>query len=324
MNEITTTRSNGLIDPALHIWHGEVAVYLFVGGLVAGIMVLSGLWLLIRPTEDRSRALSLLPWSAPILLSIGMFFLWLDLENPLNAQRFYAVFRPLSPMSWGSWILIAIYPASLLLAWSMTPTVTRERTLSRLALRGPRFAGALGRADGWVDRHRRRFAMINVGLGAALGIYTGLLLGTMASRPLWNSAMLGPLFLASGLSTGAAFMLLYRLSEGERRFLSLVDAGLIVTELALMTMWLIGLSTAGAASREAVAVFFGGPWTAAFWTLVVTLGLLAPLAGEWIEHRHHLVPGRTTAVLVLIGGFALRWILVQAGQHAGLAALALR
>jgi hypothetical protein len=43
-------------------------------------------------------------------------------------------------------------------------------------------------------------------LGVGLGIYTGILLNTMVARPLWNSAILGPLFLVSGLSAGAAVM----------------------------------------------------------------------------------------------------------------------
>ena len=41
---------------------------------------------------------------------------------------------------------------------------------------------------------------------SALGIYTGILLNTMVARPLWNSAILGPLFLFSGLSAGAAMV----------------------------------------------------------------------------------------------------------------------
>jgi len=102
MQEITTTRHNHLIDPGLHIWHGEVAVYLFLGGVVAGIMVLTGAWLLLRSDKDRSRHLSLLPWTVPVLLSLGMLLLWLDLENRFNAFRFYLAFRPRSPMSWGA------------------------------------------------------------------------------------------------------------------------------------------------------------------------------------------------------------------------------
>jgi formate-dependent nitrite reductase membrane component NrfD len=172
-------------------------------------------------------------------------------------------------------------------------------------------------AEGWTLGNVRLLAALNIGMGAALGIYTGVLLGTMAARPLWNSALLGPLFLVSGLSTGAAFMLLFALSERERLFLGRADMGLIVVELGILALWMLGLATGGTSSQSALAMIFGGPYTAAFWTLVVALGLLAPLFGEWTELRHGVVPGKGTAVLVLLGGFALRWILVFAGQASG-------
>ncbi|MGD2071090.1 MAG: polysulfide reductase NrfD [Gemmatimonadota bacterium] len=317
MNELTTTRSNPLVDPSLHVWHGEVAVYLFLGGLVAGIMVLAGLWLLGRPVHRSSRHLSLLPWAAPVLISVGMFFLWLDLENPWNAFRFYLVFRPFSPMSWGAWILLAIYPASILLAWSTTPTAVRDRLIGSVMERSEAWGRRLVSLTARVLEARRGVAVANVVAGAALGVYTGVLLGTMAARPLWNSAILGPLFLVSGLSTGAAFMLLHRLDDEERRMLGRVDMGFIVVELILIAIWLVGLTTGGASSRAAAGTVLGGPYTAAFWTLVITLGLVVPLVAEWLEDRHGIVPGRVAAVLVILGGFALRWILVYAGQHVG-------
>jgi len=312
MQELTTTRTNHSIDPVLHIWHGEIPLYLFLGGVVAGIMILTGLWFLLRPTTQRSTTLSLIPLASPVLLSVGMFFLWLDLEHPLNAWRFYLTFKVGSPMSWGAWILLLIYPAAILLAWVGSPTATRQRWLDRLSA-----VPQLGRLSDWASTNVRYVALANVVMGTALGIYTGVLLGTMAARPLWNSAILGPLFLVSGLSTGVAFILLYRVADSERVLLSKLDMGLITAEIALIALWLITLASGGAAARSAVAMFFGGPYTAAFWTLVVALGLIAPLVAEIIEHRHKVVPGRVTAVLVLIGGFALRCIVVFAGQHSG-------
>jgi len=309
MNEITTTRANALIDPTLHVWHAEVALYLFLGGIVAGVMVLTGLALLRRPEAQRSRALALTPWHAPVLLTAGLLFLWLDLENRWNVLRFYLTFRPASPMSWGAWILLAIYPISILAAWASTPALLRDAVLARFPrLRAP--------AD-WAVRRVRSLAVWSVLAGIALGVYTGVLLGAMAARPLWNSAILGPLFLVSGLSTGAALMLLARLSEPERRLLGRIDTGLIVVEIILIALWLLGLAAGGAAARDAVRLFFGGPFTAAFWTLVVALGLLTPLLAGVIEHRRGAVPGRAAAIFVLIGGLALRWIIVLAGQHAG-------
>lgn len=318
IQELTTTRTNALVDPGLHVWHGEVAGYLFLGGLVAGLMVLAGLGLLLRPRAQRSRAAALLPWAAPVLLSVGMLFLWLDLENPFNAFRFYLVFRPASPMSWGAWILLAIYPASLLIAWVSTPADLRSQAVDSLEPRVPALAGALRWLGERAETHRRPIAAANVVLGVGLGIYTGLLLGTMAARPLWNSAILGPLFLVSGLSTGAAFALLTRVDDGERRLLGRLDMGLIAVELALLAVWMMGLASAGAAGQEALAWILGGPYTAAFWTVVVALGLVTPLVAEGLEWRHGVPTGRLAAVLVLAGGFALRWILVYAGQHAEL------
>jgi formate-dependent nitrite reductase membrane component NrfD len=58
----------------------------------------------------------------------------------------------------------------------------------------------------------------------------------------------------------------------------------------------------------------GGPWTAPFWALVVFTGLLVPLIMEWVEMRRQLPFTPLTPVLILIGGLALRFILLSAGQ----------
>jgi formate-dependent nitrite reductase membrane component NrfD len=312
VNEITTTRGNALIDPVLHVWHAEIPIYLFLGGLVAGLLILPALDAWRRPDAPRSRALALLPWLAPVLLSLGMLFLWLDLENRWNVLRFYFVLRPASPMSWGAWILLLIYPAGVLFALAQLPTDVAETLAARF-----RLLARLPQLAAWARARRGPLALFSAGSGVALGVYTGVLLGALGARPLWNSAVLGPLFLVSGLSTGAAFMLLYRLADGERRLLGRTDMVLLLAELALVGLWLIGLATGPAASREAARLVLGGPYTAAFWTMVVTVGLLVPLIAEWLEQRHGVVPGRAAALLVLIGGFALRWIIVAAGQHSG-------
>ena len=41
MLEITSTRHNPMVDPVLSVWGWEIPVYLFVGGLVAGMMILA-------------------------------------------------------------------------------------------------------------------------------------------------------------------------------------------------------------------------------------------------------------------------------------------
>ncbi|MFA7329990.1 MAG: NrfD/PsrC family molybdoenzyme membrane anchor subunit [Candidatus Delongbacteria bacterium] len=309
MLEHTTTRVNEMIDPVLTAWHGEVALYLFLGGITAGIMILTGALRLWKPDDQPSLALRLLPWASLALISVGMLCLFIDLANHWNAWRFYLILRPQTPMSWGAWILLLVYPVAAHYAWAETPEAWREEVLRRVPLKLLRDWGD------WSVRSRRFFGKLSIVAGSLLGVYTGILLGAFSARPFWNSALLGPLFLVSGVSTGAAFILLFKLKREEREWFGLIDMLLIVSELGILALWMIGLAVGGEAGLQALQLILGGPWTAVFWTLVVALGLLVPLAAEYIEHRHGLAPGRAAAVLVLIGGFTLRYVMVHAGQE---------
>ncbi len=309
MLENTINRGNPLIDPDLHVWHGEVAADLFLAGTVAGLMILTALFRLLRSPEEPSRALRLMPWLSPVLISVCLLFLWLDLANRLNAFRFYLVFRLATPMSWGAWILLSVYPASALFAWSELPDDLRERLLRRLPwLRG---LGA------WAEARARGLAAANLLLGIALGLYTGVVLSIYSARPLWHSPLLPLLFLSSGLACGASCLLMARTADQERERLGRCNLGFLGAQALILALWLIDLRTGGQSTQQAAHLLLGGGYTAAFWALPVALGIAAPAYGEWMTGRRGRVPGRAGAFLVLAGAFALRWILVYAGQHAG-------
>lgn len=310
--EVTTTRANPGIDPSLHAWGWEIVVYLFLGGLVAGIFILAAALEARSGEKPKGAALRLMPFGALALLSAGMLALWLDLAHKLWAWRFYMFFHESSPMSWGAWILVLIYPVGLLLGLGSMSDAQREwlRVRTPTALKG-----LLETLAGWADRGRPAILATSVAMGILLGIYTGLLLGTMPSRIAWNSAVLGPLFLASGISTGAALLLLLPLEERERKTLVLWDALAILGELVLIALMLLGWSTSGQTGQWAAAQFLGGPYTAVFFSCVVVLGLLVPLAMEVVEAKRHLPFAVMIPVLILTGGLALRWVLLVAGQH---------
>jgi len=255
-----------------HIWGWEIAVYLFLGGLAAGVMVLAGA---IRTARR-------LVFIAPLALSIGMGALFLDLENKLHVFRFYTAFRITSPMSWGAWILLAIYPATILYGLGKSEDVLRR---------------------------------VNIGLGIALGAYTGILLGTLTARAAWGSLFLAPLFLASGISAASALAMLLPLDQEQRDTFRRWDLIALGAELVLLGFFFADLVADGARGRAAVALFFGGPFTAVFWSLVVIAGLALPLFIELFEARRRIHFALAPA-LVLIGGLSLRWILVLAGQSA--------
>jgi len=310
MTEIDLIRNNPGVDPHLHIWGWEVPVYLFLGGVTAGLMILTAR--LGARGERASRWARWLPFAAPVVLSVGMGALFLDLAYKLHVYRFYLALRPTSPMSWGSWILMAIYPATLLLGFGQLTQRETERLAEWVPTRPVRrLVWAVRR---WTTARLPSLRTANVVLGIVLGGYTGLLLGTLGARAVWSSAVLGPLFLVSGISTGAAFLMLFPVDHDEHSRLRGWDLAAIGTELALLLLFLLGLTTGGAASRAAADLFLGGAYTAPFWALVVIAGLLVPLVVEALEARRGLKPTLIAPALLLTGGLALRWILVDAGQ----------
>lgn len=302
MIETITTRHNHLIDPALSVWGWEIPVYLFLGGWVAGMMVLSGYFLLTGHESRRRCVCFALPLVGLVLLSLGMLALFLDLEHQLHVWRLYTTFEVASPMSWGAWILLLVYPA----------------LLANAALgAGPRLEGwspalaALVRRRGVV----RFVGSAQVGLGILLGVYTGVLLSSLGARPFWNSALLGPLFLLSGLSAGAAFGHLVAREVDEREALAKADNRFLAAEAAVLGLFLIGLLTATAPHIEAARLVLGGPYTAVFWVLVVGLGIALPLLVQGLAVSHRIPHTPAAPVLVLLGGLALRFVFVYAGQH---------
>jgi formate-dependent nitrite reductase membrane component NrfD len=215
-------------------------------------------------------------------------------------------------MSWGAWILLAVYPVTLLFALSGLDDAQAARAAAWAGRLGLARVVLAGREIG--RRHATRLLRANLAVGAGLGLYTGILLSTLGARALWSSALLGPLFLVSGLSTGGAFLLLFPLGAEERQDVARWDRAVMGLELALLALFLAGLGTSGAAGHEAAGLLLGGPYTAPFWSLVVIGGLAVPLLLETLEARLHLRVTVATPALVLMGGLALRFVLVAAGQ----------
>ena len=304
MLELTTTRHNHLIDPGVHVWGWEIPIYLFVGGLVAGMMVITGYLLLTGRFRGRDSVARSLPLISLIVLSAGMLALFLDLEHKLYFWRLYTTFQITSPMSWGAWILLLVYPA----------------LVAAMLIRPP---SILGLWDGIVklsgrvaadDRSVRWIGTLNVVLGVMLGIYTGILLSAMGSRPLWNSALLGPLFLTSGLSGAAAFVHMIARDRSESDLLVRADNGLLVVELVIIGLFLIGMTSASEAHIRAAGLFLGGSYTSVSWVFVVGAGIIFPLVLQLLMVRHKIRHTVVAPLLVVAGGIALRFIIVYAGQ----------
>lgn len=317
---ITTGKHVHEAGTSLGIWGWEVSIYLFLGGLTAGIMIIAALAVLTGKEKKWPAAAQKLILWAPVLISAGMFALFLDLSHKLFVWNFYLSFQITSPMSWGSWILALVYPLTILFILATFekgyPAWYKKVESWIKSSRFGKYIHWLYRAIKFSRKHKKGIAMGTLAVGVLLGIYTGILLSSFGARPFWNSAILGPLFLVSGISTGTALVIMIARAgdHTERGFFTRADLGLIGAEIFIIALFLIGLLTSSQQHIEAAKLVLGGPLTSAFWIFIVFIGLLLPAFFEVLELKGAEIPRYLPPALVLAGGLFLRIVFVYAGQ----------
>jgi formate-dependent nitrite reductase membrane component NrfD len=295
-------------------WPLLIDVYFFLGGIAGGAFVIATIAHLLGSERYRSVVrvgyyvafLAVLP--APLLLiaDLGLptrflHMLMVPKASPaigmdaLTLGPFHL--KPGSPMNVGAWALLAFGACAFLAALDVL-----------LEQRGGRgFAGL-----------RTLVGIVGSIFGFFLAAYPGVLLGATA-RPLFvNAHWLGALFLAVGASTGAAAIaLVLALIGGDRRdaltpLMRAVAAALIVQALAL-ALFIVTVSVSGSAGiSRALTPLVSGQFSLMFWLGAVVVGLLLPLAGA----LRRASPGvaAVVAILVLVGGFVIKYVLIAAGQ----------
>ncbi len=231
--------------------------------------------------------------------------LFLDLKHKLYFWQLYTTIRLESPMSWGAWVLMFTTPLSIIWAASY---------IRELFPNWDWKFGFLRTFEAWVIRNRTYIAWPMVVSAVILGIYTGILLSAFNARPLWNTTILGPLFLVSGMSTGAACIILMSKSHEERRIIGRLDLLFIVIELFFIVHMIMGFLAGSEVQIQAANLFLGGEFTVPFFVFVIALGLLLPALLEILELIGYKMPIIIPAVLVLLGGLIFRFIMVEAGQ----------
>ena len=308
-------------------WGFLIILYLFLGGLSAGLFFASAVATFLNTAEDGHKRIArwgamLAPWP----VAIGSALLIFDLGNWYSFYKLFLHFRWVSPMSIGAWLLMLFTLVSLVYAYAWLLERERHRLFSNLP-RPFRFLQALN-VD--IDTYRRTLAAIGTPLAVGVGIYTGVLLGAVQSRPFWNTNLVAQLFLFSALSTGcAALMLVFAISKKavsveELRMLYVLDIGLLSLEFFIVLPYLVHGQLSVEAVRDSLRLILGGPFTVVFWVFFLWFGLLLPLGIEVGEmapallyksvlHARKWLVG-TTAVLILSGGFLLRYVFVYAGQ----------
>jgi len=293
------------IDPYLEIWHFPISLYLFLGGMAAGIIFFASLFTILKREKEVQTAIKPAMIIVLFALSIGLLALFYDLTHKLYVWRLYTTIRLESPMSWGAWVLLLITIGSFLWVFSYFSELFPKWDLKFRWLK---------QLEQYLIKNRRNLAIILLPLSLILGIYTGILLSAFNARPLWNNAILGPLFLVSGLSTGAACIILFSKDHFERKLFSKIDLALIIIELALIVHMIMGMYAGSAVQLEALDILIGGEYTVMFFVFVIILGLIFPAILEGIELLGYKVPVAIPAILILMGGLIFRMVMIEAGQ----------
>src|SRR6267143_5688299 len=283
-------------------WEWLIALYFFLGGLAGGSYFLSALIDLCGSREHRPLA-HLGYYVAFPCLALSGLLLAFDLGRPLRAWHMFIqsnTYRPMfkywSPMSIGSWALASLGFFAFLSFLGALADAERIPWAGLRALRAPSPAG-------------RIIAVLGGLLGLYVAGYTGVLLA-VTNRPIWSDTpLLGLLFVVSAASTSSALMILLAHRSGWNMpgliDLHRMDAWVIALELVVLIALMVSLGPVLSAWLNVWGVLLA---------IVIVLGMIAPLVLSWRARRFHHVSMATPALLVLVGGFLLRVVIVFSAQ----------
>jgi formate-dependent nitrite reductase membrane component NrfD len=316
-------------------WNWIVAIDLFTAGLSAGAFIISATaYFLGRERYETITRIG--AYIAPFPVLVGILALIYDLERPLLFWKLFLTFRPASVMSFGSWFLLLFSFFSFCHFYLWLPE--RFDYLKIIpAIRSNKF---LRRFQGDnVTKIRGLVAGFGIPISLGVGIYTGVLLGVLTARPFWNNPMLPMLFLFSAMMTGSAsicfvgcfirgFRGMSRQDIITNKFMiHSIDFTLMVFSIIAIFLFILGLYVSPGSSAEAAHLIMGGKFTFLFLVLVVGVGILLPLVLEVYELIPHYIThvelrehnpwiSGIIATSVLIGAFAMRYVVIYAGQMA--------
>ena len=184
-------------------------------------------------------------------------------------------------------------------------------------------------------------------LGAFVAFYTGMLLMSSGSVPFWDTLLLPMLFTVSAFDTGVALVEVIaaalakkeELAAEAKHFMECCVVVLVAVEAVVLAAFLGSALLAdasvatGAAAAASASMFVSGQLAGWFWGLVVVVGLVAPfcmalrglLAKKGVAATSKdAAPAKagvdalalSGAAGALIGGCALRFLVLAAGVHA--------
>jgi formate-dependent nitrite reductase membrane component NrfD len=275
-----------------------IAVYFYLTGLSAGSFILSTL--AYGFGMERYKSLGRVGVVlATALLVIAPLFLLLHIGVPHRAWHLFIYLNFQSPITWGSFLLI-LYPINCIVYGYFM--FREQKKLTRL------------------------FGLIGIPLAISVHGYTGFILAFGKARALWNTALMPILFLVSAIVSGIALMILvcivkdrffsklkkidYPLLENLAKMLAWV----IVFDLFLVGCDILVLSISHKEAQEAAHLLLAGNFFPLFLIVENLLGKIVPFILLVVPRFRNLVTMIIASLLVVIGIFFMRYVVVLGGE----------
>ncbi|QLE87122.1 MULTISPECIES: NrfD/PsrC family molybdoenzyme membrane anchor subunit [Shewanella] len=296
-------------------WPWPIAVYLFFAGISGGALSVA---LFIRFYKKQVTNTAFLKASALvsfITISLGMLCLVLDLTNPLFFWRILVYYNLNSVMSIGVIALTAYIPLVALIAM-----FALEEEIKRIAILRP-LLPIIDKLRGI----RRPCEVAVLLLALSVCAYTGFLISALIRFPLINTAVLPALFVASGLSAGAAAakmlavgMFKEDLHSQDMKILHGAEWPIMFAEALFLFMIIMSLMTGNAGAQTAFEAFHSGSWAMVFWLGVVGVGFMGPVLLNFATGKrfsHSAQAFYLSGLCAVSGMMCLRMFILYAGQN---------
>ncbi len=275
-----------------------IAVYFYLTGLSAGSFILSTLAYGFGMEQYKSlgRVGVIL---ATLLLIIAPLFLLLHIGVPHRAWHLFVYLNFESPITWGSFLLI-LYPINCIIYGYFM--FKEQKKLTRL------------------------FGLIGIPLAISVHGYTGFILAFGKARALWNPALMPILFLVSAIVSGIALMILVCIvkdrffsKQKKINFVLLENLGKMLAWMIVFDLFLVGcdvlvLLISHADAQESARLLLTGRFFPLFLVVENLLGKIVPFTLLVVPRFRNLVTMIIASLLVVIGIFFMRYVVVVGGE----------
>ncbi|WP_028767692.1 NrfD/PsrC family molybdoenzyme membrane anchor subunit [Shewanella fidelis] len=295
-------------------WPWPIAVYLFFAGISGGALAIALFIRFYKKQTENTPFLKAASLVSLVTIALGMICLVLDLTNPLFFWRILVFYNLNSVMSVGVIALSAYIPlVALVTLFAMEEEIKAYKPLNFLLPIIDKLRGLRSPSEKAV-----------LVLAMSVCAYTGFLISALIRFPIINTSVLPALFVASGLSAGAAAAKMIAVSvfkedlhSEDMHTLHGLEWPVMAAEALFLFMIIMSLATGNAGAQAAFAGFHTGVWANVFWIGVVGIGFVGPLLLNFATGKafsHSAKAFYMSGMCAVVGMMCLRLFIIYAGQ----------